>query len=74
MVDLDRSALQAIKPSVDRAVQADNRQRSEERDWDIVASMASSTDPTESSLSSAGEADEGLTRFCYCDRLVITDG
>ena len=32
------------KPSVDRAVEADDRQRTEVRDRDIAASMASSTD------------------------------
>ena len=36
--------------------------------------MASLTDPMESSLTIAGEADGGLTPFCFCDRLVITDG
>ena len=36
--------------------------------------MASSADPIESSLSSVGEAEPELTRFCFCDRLVITDG
>ena len=61
------------KRSVGRVVETDDRQRTEERDRDITASMASSTDPTESSLSSAGEADRGLTRFCFCDRLVIID-
>lgn len=60
-------------PFLDFSVEADDRQRTKERDRDIVASMASSTDPTESLLSRAGEADGGLTRFCFCDRLVITD-
>ena len=62
------------KPSLDRAVEADDRQRTEERDRDIAATMASLTDPTERSPSSAEEADGGLTRFYFCDRLVITDG
>ena len=61
------------KPSVDRAVEADDRQRTEVRDRDIAASMALSTDPTESSVSSEGEADMRLTRFCFCERLIITD-
>ena len=61
-------------PSVDRAVEADDRQRTGERDRDIAATMASLTDPAEPSPSSAEEAGGGLTRFNFCDRLVITDG
>ena len=45
------------KSSVDQAVEADDRQQTEERDRDIAASMASSTDPKEPSLYSSVEAD-----------------
>ena len=45
-----------------------------ERDRAIAASVASSVDSEDFSLSGEEEADPGLARFCFCDRRVTTEG